>query len=80
MNDTTHKEADLLKTAASSLNWVDGDNPLEMKQMYATVALASTTCRSQSLRTGVTNWQPLQACRPGRFRTKAGYRDASSPM
>ena len=47
MTDTTAQEADLLNIAADSLKWVDGDNPLEMKQMYATAALASTTLAAE---------------------------------
>jgi hypothetical protein len=47
MTDTTAQETALLNNAADSLKWVDGDNPLEMKQMYATAALASTTLAAE---------------------------------
>ena len=47
MTDTTAQEADLLNAAANSLKWVDGDNPLEIKQMYATAALASITLAAE---------------------------------
>jgi len=43
MTDTTAQEAELLETAANCLKGVDGDNPLEVQQMYATTALACTT-------------------------------------
>jgi len=45
--DTTAQEAELLKTAANSLKWVESDSPLEIKQMHATAALASTTLAAE---------------------------------
>jgi len=58
MTDTTAQEADLLKTAADCLNWVDGDNPLEIKHMYATAALASTTLAAElRVRRGPTSFK-----------------------
>ena len=47
MTDTTAQEADLLKSAANCIKCVEGDNPLEAQQMYATAALASTALASE---------------------------------
>ena len=47
MTDTTAQEADLLQTAANCLKWVDGDHPLETKQMYTAAAAASTALAAE---------------------------------